>query len=144
MIDFRLILFLLQCTFCHYLYVATGIRFAKAISKQPKAQNQNRLSSDYIVIANSNDADIESAVLTRRKTLWDTELEVVDDFVEPSMQQSANDGNNLVVEGTGIDGDDEELCIEPLNDDNHRSAKRAPSRRGSAIPLISNFDETEI
>ena len=92
-------------TVCHYLYVATGIRFAKAISKQPKAQNQNRLSSDYIVIANSNDADIAS---------------------------------------TGIDGDDEELCIEPSNDNNHRSAKRAPARRVSAIPLLSNFDETEI
>ena len=130
-------------TVCHYLYIATGIRFAKAILKQSKAQNQNRLSSDYIVIAN-NDVDIESAVSTRRKTLWDTELKVDDDFVEPSMQQSANDVNYLVVEGTGINGDDEELCIEPSNDDNHRSAKRAPSRRGSAIPLLSNIDETEI
>ena len=42
-------------TVCHYVYVATGIRFAKAISKQSKGQNQNSLNSEYIVIADSND-----------------------------------------------------------------------------------------
>ena len=80
------------------------------------------------------------------KSLFDTELEVDNDFVEPGMQRSANDGNYLVMEGTDIDGDDEELCVEPLNDDKHRSVKqkRAPSRRGSAIPLLSSLDESEI
>ena len=129
-------------TVYHYLYVATGIRFAKAISKQPKAQNQNRFQTAAgLDETKSMKHDSRSA---EHKSLLDTELKVDDDFVEPGMQQSANDGNYLVVEGTGIDRDDEELCIEPSNDDNHRSAKRALSRRGSAIPLISNFDETEI
>ena len=81
---------------------------------------------------------------TEHRSLSDTALIVIHDYEEPCMHESANDGNCLVVEGTCIDGDDEELCIEPSNDDNHRSAKRAPSRRGSAIPLLSNFDETEI